>query len=58
MLVKAADNLSAYLEAEQAVRNGCGNPEVQAARYSLASKYENVEIGKLDLGEIYKELAV
>lgn len=57
-VVKAADNLSAYLEAEQAVRNGCGNPEVQAARYSIVNKYENVKIGKLDLSEIYKELAI
>lgn len=55
-LVKAADNLSAFLESVQAVRNGCGNPEVQAAVYHIAKLYENSRIGKLDLGLLYREL--
>jgi putative hydrolase of HD superfamily len=56
-LVKAADNLSAFLESIQAVNNGCGSPEVQAARYLISKDYEDVKIGGLDLGLLYRELS-
>ena len=56
-LWQAADNLGAFLEAEQAVKNGSGSPEIQAARYSIAEQYEGRKFGKLDLGLLYRELS-
>ena len=55
--MKAADNLGAFLEAVQAVKNGCGSPEVQAATYSIAKLYEGIKFGNLDLGLLYRELS-
>ena len=56
-LVKIADNLSAFLESTQAIKNGCENPELQAARYTIAKYYENVGLGKLDVGLLFRELS-
>jgi putative hydrolase of HD superfamily len=56
-LVKAADNLGAFLETVEAVRNGCGSPEVQAARYAIPKAYNNVHHGGLDLGLLYREMS-
>jgi len=57
-LVKAADDLSAFLESVQAVNNGCGSPEIQAGKYSIAKNYEGTKIGNLDLGLLYRELSI
>jgi putative hydrolase of HD superfamily len=57
-LVKAADDLSAFLESVQAVNNGCGSPEIQAGKYSIATDYEGIRIGNLDLGLLYRELSI
>ena len=56
-LVKIADDLSAFLESTQAIKNGCGSPELQAARYTIAKNYENVGLGKLDVELLFRELS-
>lgn len=56
-LVKAADDLSAYLESVQAFTNGSGSPEIHAARYFIAREYEEKRLGDLDLGLLYRELS-
>ncbi len=57
-IVKAADNLGAFLESAQAVKNGCGSPEVQSAVFSIAKNAETVKIGRFDLGLMYRELSI
>lgn len=54
-IVKAADNLSAFLESVQAVKNGCGHPEVQAAIHSIPKDSENIKLGLLDVGLLYRD---
>ncbi len=56
-IVKVADDLSAFIESTQAIKNGCGSPELQTARYSIAKTYENVRLGKLDVGLLFRELS-
>jgi len=56
-LVKIADNLSAFIESSQAIKNGCESPELQAARYSISKNYERKLLGKFDVGLLFRELS-
>jgi putative hydrolase of HD superfamily len=56
-LVKAADELAAFIEAYVAIRNGSANQELWRARVSLDNKYQNEikNIGGINFGEIYAD---
>jgi len=57
-LVKAADNLSAFIEAYRAVENGCGNKALLEVKADSPKKYEGIEIGSVKLGDIYKQFEI
>lgn len=54
-LVKAADDLSAYIEAYEAIKNGCSDPEFSNATMRISKKYENKTIENTNLGSIYAD---
>lgn len=56
-IVKAADELSAYIESIEAIKNGCVSEKFIEAKTMIAQKYitKGVE-GGLDFGAIYKEI--
>ena len=56
-LVKAADELAAFIEAYVAIRNGSASQELWRARVSLGNKYQNEikNIGGINFGEIYAD---
>jgi putative hydrolase of HD superfamily len=54
-LVKAVDNLAAFIEATVAIRNGSTSKDLQEARLSLINKYEKVNIAGINFGEIYAD---
>ena len=53
--VKAVDNLSAFIEASVAIRNGSTSKDLQGARLSLMNQYEKVNIAGINFGEIYAD---
>ena len=53
-LVKGADDLSAYMEAYLALRNGIKNQALINAMMNLRSKYRNKQIMGIDFVEIYE----
>lgn len=53
--VKAVDNLSAFIEASVAIRNGSTSKDLQEARLSLMNQYEKVNIAGINFGEIYAD---
>ena len=55
-LLKAVDDLAAYMEARLAIENGIGSPELARAREGIKRKYETSIIGGIDLGRLYSEL--
>ena len=54
-LVKAADDLAAFIEAYLSVKNGIHNENLILAMENLRSKYNNKIISGIDFGLIYKE---
>ena len=54
-LVKAADDLAAFIEAYLSVKNGIHNENLMLAMENLRSKYNNKIISGIDFGLIYKE---
>lgn len=54
-LVKAVDNLAAFIEASVAIRNGSTSKDLQEARLSLMNQYEKVNIAGINFGEIYAD---
>jgi len=55
-IVKAADELSALIEAYTAIENGCLNEDLQSARWNIRKKYEFfMDISNLNLSEIFAE---
>jgi putative hydrolase of HD superfamily len=56
-IIKAADELSAYIESSEAIRNGCVSEEFSEAKTMIAQKYiEKGVVGGLDFGAIYREM--
>ena len=54
-LVKAADELSAFIEAYLALANGSTHHDLQEARLSLKNKYERANIAGMNFGELYAD---
>ncbi|MBI5182468.1 MAG: hypothetical protein HZA06_06120 [Nitrospirae bacterium] len=54
-IVKAADELAAFIEASVAIRNGSHRQELHEARLSTRNKYAKVNVGRINLGEIYSD---
>ncbi len=54
-LVRAADELSAFIECSVAIENGCLSGELQKAKWFLRKAYEKREIGGIRFGEIYTD---
>ena len=53
-LVKAADELSALIEADIAIKNGSIHDEFEFAKSKLKKKYIKIDkIGNLDVGELF-----
>jgi len=55
-LVKAVDDLAAYMEAQLAIENGIGSPELARARKSIKRKYETAVVAGIDFGRLYADL--
>ncbi|MCX5718230.1 MAG: HD domain-containing protein [Nitrospirae bacterium] len=54
-IVKAADSLSAFIEASAAIRNGSPNQEFQEAKLSFRNSYGRANIAGINFGEIYAD---
>jgi len=54
-LVKAADDLAAFIEAYLALENGISNPQFQTAIEEKKSAYRNKIIANVNLGAVYKQ---
>ncbi|MBI4272513.1 HD domain-containing protein [Candidatus Uhrbacteria bacterium] len=56
-IVKAADELSAYIESIEAIKNGCVSEKFIEAKTMIAEKYiVKGIVGGIDFGGIYKEM--
>ena len=55
-LIKAVDDLAAYMEARLALENGIGSPELKRASKTIKRKYEGATIAGVDFGRLYGEL--
>ena len=55
-LVKAVDDLAAYMEAYLAKRNGISSPELARARHSIRKKYRGQTIAAIDMEGLYASL--
>ncbi|MBI2484380.1 HD domain-containing protein [Candidatus Uhrbacteria bacterium] len=56
-IVKAADELSAYIESMEAITNGCASEKFTDAKSLIEEKYRGTVIGGVDLGTLYEDLA-
>lgn len=54
-LVKAADDVAAFIEALTAIQNGSVNKDLETAKTLLREKYKRVVIGEISLGAIYAD---
>jgi putative hydrolase of HD superfamily len=54
-LVKAADDLAAFVKAYLAVRNGISNPQLQTAIREKRLGYRNKTLAGIDLSKVYEE---
>ena len=54
-LVKAADNLSAFIEACRAVENGCKDPVLLQVRSDGLEKNYGAMLSTMNLGDIYQQ---
>jgi len=55
-LIKAVDDLSAYMEAHLARENGIGSPELARASKSIRRKYESSVVAGINFGRLYTEV--
>ncbi|MEI7826469.1 MAG: hypothetical protein WCI87_01540 [Euryarchaeota archaeon] len=53
-LIKAADDLAAFMEAYLALQNGISNAQLQAAVREKQLFYRNKTIAGINLGKVYK----
>lgn len=54
-LVKAADDVAAFIEALAAIQNGSVNKDLETAKTMLREKYKQVVISGISLGAIYAD---
>ncbi|MGB2697348.1 MAG: HD domain-containing protein [Candidatus Zixiibacteriota bacterium] len=54
-IVKAADDLAAFMEAFLSIKNGIKNQELQGAKDSLNKRYQGVIISGIKFAEIYAD---
>lgn len=54
-LVKAADGLAAFIEADVAIKNGSYSPEFQEAKVAFRDLYGRASIAGVNFGEIYAD---
>ncbi|MCK4809679.1 MAG: HD domain-containing protein [Candidatus Omnitrophica bacterium] len=54
-LVKAADELAAFVETYLALKNGIQSEDLEKAKHSLFKKYKQRTVSDIDLGEIYAD---
>jgi len=54
-LVKAADDLAAFIEASVGIDNGSSSQELVEAKVQKRDEYKGVKIGNLDLSAIYAD---
>jgi len=54
-LIKAADDLAAFIEASVGIDNGSSSQELVDAKVQKRDKYKGVKIGNLDLSAIYAD---
>jgi putative hydrolase of HD superfamily len=54
-LVKAADELAAFIEASVAIRNGSHSHELLEAKLSIKNRYAKLNAAGINLGEIYAD---
>lgn len=55
-IIKAIDDLAAYMEAQLARDNGIASPELTRARQSIKRRYASATIGGIDFGPLYAAL--
>ncbi len=55
-LIKAVDDLAAFMEADLATKNGIDSPELKRAARSICRKYEGACTAGIDIGAMYKDL--
>ena len=56
-MIKAIDELAAFLEAYLALENGIQNQDLKAARKNLPGKYKAKVIAGVDFGRIYRQFS-
>ncbi len=54
-LIKAVDELAAFIEANTAIENGSKSEDLQRARWSIKNKFNNNVIAGINFGEIYAD---
>ncbi|MCK5808734.1 HD domain-containing protein, partial [bacterium] len=54
-LVRAADHLSAYIEAHEAVRNGSGSPDIKEALIHLSEEYRGKAMCGVSIGQVFED---
>ncbi|MBN2374447.1 HD domain-containing protein [bacterium] len=54
-IIKAADDLAAFIESYVAIRNGSTNQDLHVAKLSLKNKYGKMSIAGINMGEIYAD---
>ncbi len=54
-LVRAADNLAAFIEAHAAIMNGSYSQDLQEAKVAFKNRYGKVNIAGISIGEIYAD---
>jgi putative hydrolase of HD superfamily len=55
-VVKALDDLAAFVEAHTALENGVKSKDLEEAVQSIRKKYRNAIIGRINVGTIYADL--
>lgn len=54
-IIKAADDLAAFVEAYLSIENGIKNKNLDEAKNKIRNRYKNKVIGKINFGEIYAD---
>jgi putative hydrolase of HD superfamily len=54
-LVKASDDLAAFIEAYSAIRNGSSHEQLHEAKMTIKAGYEKANIAGINFGEIYAD---
>jgi len=54
-IVKAVDDLAAFVEAQIAIENGIKSKDLEAAKTSIQERYAHTVIAGIDIGQLFKE---